>query len=81
MAGLLPNIDPEGLLEYSVVFTDRAVNQMSLGKQDFSVGIEAPGLLENRALGENRALFASPRSFIVSVSGRLRVEKCRRNRI
>jgi len=27
--GLLPNVDPEGLLEYSVVFTDRAVNHMS----------------------------------------------------
>jgi aspartate aminotransferase-like enzyme len=25
----LPNVDPEGLLEYSVVFTDRAVNHMS----------------------------------------------------
>ena len=30
MPGLLPRIDPEGLLEYSVVFTDRAVNHMSL---------------------------------------------------
>ena len=29
MAGLLPNVDPEGLLEYSVVFTDRALNHMS----------------------------------------------------
>lgn len=29
MAGLLPNIDPEGLLEYSVVFTDRSLNHMS----------------------------------------------------
>jgi len=28
--GLLPNVDPEGLLEYSVVFTDRALNHMSL---------------------------------------------------
>jgi aspartate aminotransferase-like enzyme len=27
--GLLPNIDPEGLLEYSVVYTDRALNHMS----------------------------------------------------
>jgi len=27
--GLLPNVDPQGLLEYSVVFTDRAVNHMS----------------------------------------------------
>jgi len=27
--GLLPNIDPDGLLEYSVVYTDRALNHMS----------------------------------------------------
>ena len=29
MPGLLPHIDPDGLLEYSVVYTDRAVNHMS----------------------------------------------------
>jgi aspartate aminotransferase-like enzyme len=29
MAGLLPTIDPDGLLEYSVVYTDRALNHMS----------------------------------------------------
>ena len=29
MPGLLPDVDPEGLLEYSVVYTDRAVNHMS----------------------------------------------------
>jgi aspartate aminotransferase-like enzyme len=29
MPGLLPTVDPEGLLEYSVVYTDRAVNHMS----------------------------------------------------
>jgi len=27
--GLLPNVDPTGLLEYSVVYTDRATNHMS----------------------------------------------------
>jgi len=27
--GLLPDVDPDGLLEYSVVFSDRAVNHMS----------------------------------------------------
>jgi aspartate aminotransferase-like enzyme len=27
--GLLPNVDPQGLLEYSVVYTDRALNHMS----------------------------------------------------
>ncbi|GAA5317788.1 MAG: aminotransferase class V-fold PLP-dependent enzyme [Candidatus Pelagadaptatus aseana] len=29
MSGLLPNVDPDGLLEYSVVFTDRSLNHMS----------------------------------------------------
>lgn len=29
MAGLLPDVDPQGLLEYSVVFTDRSLNHMS----------------------------------------------------
>ena len=29
MAGLLSNVDPDGLLEYSVVFTDRSLNHMS----------------------------------------------------
>ncbi|HIP80489.1 MAG TPA: alanine--glyoxylate aminotransferase family protein [Kiloniellaceae bacterium] len=29
MSGLLKNVDPDGLLEYSVVFTDRALNHMS----------------------------------------------------
>ena len=29
MSGLLPNVDPDGLLEFSVVYTDRALNHMS----------------------------------------------------
>jgi aspartate aminotransferase-like enzyme len=29
MPGLLPDLDPEGLLEYSVVFSDRSLNHMS----------------------------------------------------
>jgi len=29
MPGLLPGVDPDGLLEYSVVYTDRSVNHMS----------------------------------------------------
>lgn len=33
MPGLLPNVDPEGLLEYSVVYTDRALNHMSAAFQ------------------------------------------------
>lgn len=33
MSGLLKGVDPEGLLEYSVVYTDRALNHMSLSFQ------------------------------------------------
>ncbi|MDG9930876.1 MULTISPECIES: aminotransferase class V-fold PLP-dependent enzyme [unclassified Pseudomonas] len=29
MSGLYPSVDPEGLLEYSVVYTDRSLNHMS----------------------------------------------------
>jgi len=29
MSGLLPGVDPDGLLEYSVVYTDRSLNHMS----------------------------------------------------
>ncbi len=29
MPGLLPDVDPDGLLEYSVVYTDRALNHMA----------------------------------------------------
>lgn len=34
MPGLLPEVDPDGLLEYSVVYTDRALNHMSSAFQD-----------------------------------------------
>src|SRR5690554_3314 len=34
MSGLLPDVDPDGLLEYSVVYTDRALNHMSSAFQD-----------------------------------------------
>jgi aspartate aminotransferase-like enzyme len=37
MPGLLPDVDPDGLLEYSVVYTDRAVNHMS-GKFQTAMG-------------------------------------------
>ena len=33
MPGLRPDIDPQGLLEYSVVFTDRSLNHMSVAFQ------------------------------------------------
>jgi len=34
LSGLLPNVDPQGLLEYSVVYTDRALNHMSMAFQE-----------------------------------------------
>ena len=41
MPSLLPNIDPNGLLEYSVVYTDRASNHMSLIFQSVMTDISA----------------------------------------
>ena len=45
MSGLLPNVDPDGLLEYSVVFTDRSQNSMSQSFQsvmrDISDGLKS----------------------------------------
>src|SRR3546814_6842244 len=41
MAALLPNVDPEGLLEYSVVFSDRSLNHMSAAFQDVMRDISA----------------------------------------
>ena len=37
--GLLTDVDPDGLLEYSVVFTDRSLNHMSLNFQEVMNGI------------------------------------------
>jgi aspartate aminotransferase-like enzyme len=39
--GLLPNVDPDGLLEYSLVFTDRALNHMSAAFQGVMRDISA----------------------------------------
>jgi aspartate aminotransferase-like enzyme len=41
MPGLLPDVDPDGLLEYSVVFTDRSLNHMSLAFQGVMNDISA----------------------------------------
>ena len=41
MPGLRPDIDPDGLLEYSVVFTDRSLNHMSLAFQQVMRDIHA----------------------------------------
>ena len=34
MTALRPDIDPDGLLEFSVVFTDRSLNHMSAAFQE-----------------------------------------------
>jgi aspartate aminotransferase-like enzyme len=39
MPGLLSNVDPDGLLEYSVVYTDRSLNHMSRSFQAVMCGI------------------------------------------
>ena len=41
MPGLLPDVDPDGLLEYSVVFTDRSLNHMSKAFQQVMNDISA----------------------------------------
>jgi len=41
MPGLLPDIDPDGLLEFSVVYTDRALNHMSKRFQGVMTDISA----------------------------------------
>lgn len=41
MPGLLPHIDPDGLLEFSVVYTDRALNHMSKRFQGVMTDIAA----------------------------------------
>lgn len=41
MPGLLPEVDPDGLLEYSVVYTDRALNHMSARFQDVMNDVSA----------------------------------------
>ncbi len=45
MPGLLPDIDPDGLLEYSVVYTDRSLNHMSVAFQE--VMRDLSGMLRN----------------------------------
>lgn len=39
MSALLPHIDPDGLLEYSVVYTDRSLNHMSVSFQQVMLDI------------------------------------------
>jgi aspartate aminotransferase-like enzyme len=41
MPGLLPNVDPDGLLEFSVVYTDRSLNHMSRSFQGVMLDISS----------------------------------------
>ncbi len=41
MSALLPDIDPDGMLEFSVVFTDRSLNHMSKAFQGVMTDISA----------------------------------------
>ena len=41
MPGLLPHVDPDGLLEFSVVYTDRALNHMSRSFQGVMLEISS----------------------------------------
>jgi len=53
MPGLLPDVDPDGLLEYSVVYTDRALNHMS---QRFQRGMQDVSMLLKRAYAARSAI-------------------------
>jgi aspartate aminotransferase-like enzyme len=53
MPGLLPDIDPDGLLEYSVVYTDRALNHMS---RRFQRGMQDVSMLLRRAYAARSAI-------------------------
>jgi aspartate aminotransferase-like enzyme len=41
MPGLLPHVDPDGLLEFSVVYTDRSLNHMSKNFQGVMTDISS----------------------------------------
>lgn len=53
MTSLLPEIDPDGLLEYSVVFTDRSLNHMS---QSFQGVMREISTTLKRAYGADAAI-------------------------
>jgi aspartate aminotransferase-like enzyme len=64
MPGLLPEIDPDGLLEYSVVYTDRALNHMS---QKFrQVMLDIGGVLKEA--------YGAPTAIVVPGSGSFGME-------
>ena len=64
MPGLLPHVDPDGLLEYSVVYTDRALNHMS---QRFQSAVRDISTLLKQA-------YAAPSAVIVPGSGTFGME-------
>lgn len=75
MPGLKPNIDPDGLLEYSVVFTDRSLNHMSQAFQqvmrDISTSLKQVYKAHSIALvpgGGTFAMEAIVRQFAADVS-------------
>ena len=41
MSNLIPLVDPNGLLEYSVVFTERSLNHMSISFQGIMKDVSA----------------------------------------
>ncbi len=59
MPGLLNDIDPDGLLEYSVVYTDRALNHMSQSFQGVMRGIS--GILKQ--------VYHAPSAVVIPGSG------------
>ena len=51
MPALLPNIDPDGLMEFSVVYTDRSLNHMSEKFQQVMLDIWQVTDFEGQARG------------------------------
>jgi aspartate aminotransferase-like enzyme len=61
MPGLLPDVDPDGLLEFSVVYTDRALNHMSQRFRGVMTGIS--GILKSVYNAHSTALIPGSGSF------------------
>jgi aspartate aminotransferase-like enzyme len=61
MPGLLPDVDPDGLLEFSVVYTDRALNHMS--KRFQNVMKDISGILKEVYRAKSTALVPGSGTF------------------
>lgn len=61
MPGLLPHVDPEGLLEFSVVYTDRALNHMSARFRGVMTGVS--GILKEVYHAHSAALVPGSGTF------------------